>query len=295
MNNGYSYRSVIPRAGDLLELLSEQFRHSSLQVWQERLERGEIELAGKLVRESVPVRGGQELVWHRPPWYEEPVPRCTEILYEDDDLLAVNKPSGLPTMPAGGFLEHTLLWQLRERWSSLTPLHRLGRGTSGVVLCALSPRARAMAGEWQQRTEKHYLALSRGKAKEEHYSIRVPIGRVPHSLLGKVYSACESGKPSHSEARVLARSEEQTLFGVQIFTGRPHQIRIHLASIGYPLLGDPLYGLGATVSGALVSDLGYWLHAHRLGLVHPVSGKKLEIIATVPPFPTRCLLSESVV
>lgn len=283
MNHGYSYSYIVQQSGMLLDILSAHFRHSSYSEWQERLLKGQIQRDGVTLRENKMVLRGQKIIWHRPPWQEPPVPRCTEILYEDKDFVAVNKPSGLPTMPAGGFLEHTLLMQLREHWSSVTPIHRLGRGTSGIVLCALTPQAKKMAHTWSS-VQKYYLALASGSAQQEHYSIHCPIGLVEHPLLGQLYAASSLGKSAHSEATVLQRGVN-TLFGVQILTGRPHQIRIHLASIGHPLWGDPLYTATGFLPQALPSDLGYWLHAHRICFIHPVTQKMQEIIAPVPSFP----------
>lgn len=288
LNQGYTYRETVPGWADgltALAYLAQRYGHSTRLEWQQRLERGEVALNGVTIHTDQPLKAGQHLTWTRPPWHEPEVPLHYHRLYEDAHLLAVSKPSGLPTMPAGGFLEHTLLHLVRREYPTASALHRLGRGTSGLVLFGLDETARrGVLAQWRGReVEKTYLALSSGVAAQDTYTITTPIGPVPHPKLGEVYAAHMGGKSAHSVARVLERRQGSTLFEVQIATGRPHQIRIHLASVGLPLLGDPLYVAGGHPgSAALVSDLGYALHAWKLGLTHPVTGNRVEWQAPPP-------------
>lgn len=290
LNTGYAYRDQIGAAGQgqtVLAYLTQRYHHSDAATWTARLAAGEVILDGQTAHGTERLRQGQTLIWQRPPWHEEPVPLDFEVLYEDESLLAVAKPSGLPTLPGGGFLEHTLLTQVRKQFPEAAPLHRLGRGTSGLVLCS---RTRAAASSvlrsWrQQEVQKTYRALASGLSEQESYRISTPIGPVPHPLLGSVYAASAEGKPSLSVARVLERRADSTLFEVEIHTGRPHQIRIHLASIGLPLVGDPLYGpdgLPLPSLPGLPGDGGYWLHSARLALMHPMTGTWLELTAPAP-------------
>ena len=293
LNNGYAYRDQIGAAGQdqtVLAYLTGRYRHSDAATWAARLAAGEVTLDGQTAHGTERLRQGQALIWQRPPWHEEPAPLEFRVLYEDESLLAVAKPSGLPTLPGGGFLEHTLLTQVRKQFPEATPLHRLGRGTSGLVLCS---RTRAAASgvlrSWREHEiQKTYRALASGLSSQDSYRISTPIGPVPHPLLGSVYAASAVGKPSLSVARVLERrpdSTPSTLFEVEIHTGRPHQIRIHLASIGLPLVGDPLYGpdgLPLAQLPGLPGDGGYWLHSARLAFAHPVNGAWLELSAPAP-------------
>lgn len=285
VNQGFSYSTRIKNNGNrVLEELSTRFTHSTRAVWQQRLQNGEIELDGRIIYDNELLKAEQILIWHRPPWQEEEVPLNFKILYKDAAILAIAKPSGLPTMPAGGFLEHTLLMQVRKNWPNASLLHRLGRGTSGIVLFALNSLARrALAHDWrEQRVIKKYRTLASGLCLHHHLDIQTPIGLVPHARLGQVYAANPKGKYARSLAQVLERRQESTLFEVQIETGRPHQIRIHLASVGFPLVGDPLYRSDGVITEALPSDLGYWLHAHSLGFFHPTQKCWQTIIATPP-------------
>ncbi len=216
-----------------------------------------------------------------------PVPTHYDLIHEDDAIVVVNKPSGLPTMPAGGFVESTLLALVRQRYPEASPLHRLGRGTSGLVLFARHKQAASqLARAWRDRTvKKTYRALGLGITRAEMFVIDVPIGPVPHPLIGTVQAACEGGKPSHSVAVVLEQRHDQTLFSVEITTGRPHQIRIHMAYAGHPLIGDPLYEAGGGLKRhpGLPGDSGYFLHAEHLQFTHPSTGQRMTVSAIPPP------------
>lgn len=287
LNGGYAYTSRVQQGGlDVLTYLSTQFRHSPPSLWAARLAAGEVSVDGVPARAEAPLRAGQTVVWRRPPWDEPDVPLAFGVLYEGAELLAVDKPAGLPTLPGGGFHAHTLLTQVRRRWPGASPLHRLGRGTSGVVLFSLTPRAgAALLGEWRAgRVRKIYRALGAGVAARDTYNVTTPIGPVAHPRLGQVFAASVGGKPARSVAQVLERRADTTLFDVEIFTGRPHQIRIHLAAVGLPLTGDPLYGPGGVPRpGALPGDLGYRLHAHVLCFTPPHGGPPLTVTAPPPP------------
>lgn len=290
LNGGYAYTTTISseyRGHNLLVHLARLYRHSSIDGWREKLNRGEVTLDG------VPATGlellalGQVLVWNRPPWIEPAAPRHFDILFEDEHLLAVNKPSGLPTLPGGGFLENTLLRLVQKRTPEANPVHRLGRATTGIVLFARTQEAAAkLFADWNTpRIQKIYRALARNAAKSDSYDIQTPIGLVPHPLIGSVWAADPGGKPSRSVAQVISRGAETTIFEVSLYSGRPHQIRIHLASIGHPLVGDPLYGpTGRPLEDlpALPGDGGYLLHAQFLRFGHPITGERIELEADLP-------------
>ena len=289
MNAGFVYRDRIgPEAGgqSVLAYLTGRYRHTSEAEWRSRIAAGEVWLEEAAAEPATLLRRGQSLVWRRPPWQEPAVPLAYAVLHRDESLMAVAKPRGLPTVPAGGFLEHTLLHLVRASTPRAVPLHRLGRGTSGIVLFALTAGARrAVSGAWREgRVDKTYRALVAGVPRADSFSVESPIGPVPHPRLGLVHAASPRGKPALSHVRVLARHGDRAVVEVRIPTGRPHQIRIHLAVAGHPLVGDPMYGCGGTVlpEPGLPGDGGYRLHAHRLALGHPFTGRRLELECAPP-------------
>lgn len=290
MNGGWSYRSVVGRseAGlTVLEYLVRRHAHSTRATWASRIGAGEVELGGHAAHTDEPLRRGDVLVWHRPPWREPDVPRRVDLLYEDGDVVAVSKPSGLPTLPAGGFLEHTLLRFVQARYPEARPLHRLGRCTSGVVLFArTAAAASSLAHVWRERAvDKEYRALAAGVPAWRTCEVTTPIGPVPHPTLGSVHAAHPAGRPAHSRLEVVEPRRDAVLLDVRITTGRPHQIRIHTACTGHPLVGDPLYAAGGSpraVDPGLPGDGGYLLHARRLRCTHPRGHGDLVVEAPLP-------------
>ncbi|XP_050209300.1 RNA pseudouridine synthase 5 isoform X2 [Mercurialis annua] len=286
-------------------------------------------------KNSAPLHGdGSELVYHRLPWREPDAPYTIQILYEDDDMIALNKPSGLQVLPGGLFQQRTVLTQLqwlsRKQNSSLAsqeshpvPVHRLGRGTSGILLCAKSKHAKTQLASYfadgtslighastksgkKRKISKIYRALVNGILQQDKVIIQQPIGAVRYPGVAKgLYVASPSGKPALSKVEVLERDVQRgcTLVQVEIDSGRPHQIRIHLSFIGHPLIGDPLYVVGgqpkcfdtelANESLAqdggyqkptkpVPGDCGYYLHAHHLFLLHLTTNEAMKITAPLP-------------
>jgi len=293
LNQGYSYRKRLEADANehtVLSYLVTHYKHSDKEIWTARLTHGEVLLDGEKALGDEPLQAGQMLIWNRPPWQEKVVARRYGLVHQDKDLLVVTKPSGLPTLPGGGFLANTLLAVVKETYPEANPLHRLGRATSGLVIFSRNPEAaRVLSRDWAT-VSKTYRALAQGVAQEDYYEITAPIGPVPHPHLGTVFSAVVGGKRSRSNARVLERRAKATLFEIDLVTGRPHQIRIHLASIGHPLEGEPLYAAGAKLLNkpGLPGDGGYFLHAERLRFKQPLSGEWLELHA---PAPAELLLS----
>lgn len=289
MNRGWSYREQVgPAAAGLtaLDYLATSRPHSTATEWAHRFDRGEVEIDGARAEPAAVLQLGHTIVWHRPPWDEPAVPTQFAIIYEDDSLVAVDKPSGLQTMPAGGFLEHTLLHLLRQQFSGASPLHRLGRFTSGIVLFARThDAAAALAKAWRDHeVKKTYRALASGVVHTDGFPVDAAIGPVPHPMLGTVAGAWMQGKRSHSDVTVLERRADTTLVSIEIATGRPHQIRIHLAYAGHPLVGDSVYEVGGGVKeqAGLPGDGGFWLHAAALAFVHPVTGAAMQLTARPP-------------
>ena len=273
-----------------------QYRHSTRETWLARLAGGEMSLNGQPVAPGAVLVAGDRLEWRRPPWEEGEVPRDFHVIYEDADILAVDKPAGLPVLPDGGFLENTLvhLLSLRHPGENPVPAHRLNRGTSGLILFSRTTSARrSLAAQFRDKTArqdggmvKTYYALTvryPGGRPGDRIDIDTPIGPVPHPWLGTVHAAKPNGRPSLSRCEIVETDDASTLWKVDLVTGRPHQIRIHLASIGVPLVGEPLFLPGGHPRpDALPGDCGYFLRSVSLVFVHPATGARMTLSLPVP-------------
>lgn len=210
------------------------------------------------------------------------------ILYEDDWLLALDKPPGLVVHPVKGAREGTLLHGLLWRATSYKPhlVSRLDQGTSGVLLVAKTPEAHATLQ--RRKMEKDYLAVVYGRTPVPKGRIDLGILRDPEDPRRRITSRTE-GRPSSTLWERLAESEV-SLLRCRLLTGRTHQIRVHLLASRMPIVGDPLYGaqgwkgIADPALAEICRDFPRQaLHAWRLGLVHPVTGEPLEVRAPVPP------------
>uniref|UniRef100_A0A7C9DP48 Pseudouridine synthase RsuA/RluA-like domain-containing protein n=1 Tax=Opuntia streptacantha TaxID=393608 RepID=A0A7C9DP48_OPUST len=340
-NEGLTYHDVVSSSDSglsLIEFYSTKHKSSApLQGWLLRIQNGQVMIDGETVTDpNLILRDGSELVYHRLPWKEPEAPYLLEVLYKDDDMIALNKPAGLQVLPGGLFQQRTVLTQLQWHANKNTiypaqevhpvPVHRLGRGTSGVLLCAKTKRAKSCLAAYfadgtlsvrgkrdmhsdlgvERRITKIYRALVKGIIDMNEVVIDQPIGTMRYPGVARgLYVALASGKPALSKVRVLERDvkKDQTLVQVEIQSGRPHQIRIHLSFIGHPLLGDPLYVAGGQpncfgselVDGSFAEDggyqrpakpvpgdCGYHLHAHEVTLSHPTTNEVIKIIAPLP-------------
>jgi 23S rRNA pseudouridine1911/1915/1917 synthase len=299
-NRGYDYPDVISPLDEPLPVAffyALHYPHSTEAEWRRKIETGQVSLNGRPAALGDVLKRGDRLVYHRPPWEEPDAPREFVTLFEDDDVLALDKPSGLPVLPGGFFLENTLLYMVRMRYGTgCSPLHRLGRGTSGAILFTRNrPAARFLATAMsERRILKVYLALASGTGMPDAFTVDAPIGPVPHTLPPTVnaYRPGPGGRPSTSHVRVVRRIPDgnASVLEVTIPTGRPHQIRIHLAFAGCPLVGDPLYAAGGLPRADGVDDeiaatpgaTGYLLHSWKIRFPHPSRAEEVEVVSPPP-------------
>ncbi|MFC2002336.1 RluA family pseudouridine synthase [Chloroflexota bacterium] len=220
-----------------------------------------------------------------PPSLLSPEDIPLKIIYEDDDLLAVDKPAGLTVHPAPGHPSHTLVNAILSHFPHLTDIsdslrpgivHRLDKDTSGVMLVAKNSAAQANLAE-QFSTHsviKAYLVLVKGHLTPESGIIEAPIGRDPSNR--KRMAVVTKGREARTDYEVVKYIGSYTLLEVRPETGRTHQIRVHLSAISYPVVGDPVYG----VKSAYLSR--QFLHACRLGFKLPSTGEYLELESKLP-------------
>lgn len=216
-----------------------------------------------------------------------PQPMDLDIVYEDDDLLVINKPSGLVVHPAHGHYQDTLVNGLLAYSNKLSDIngefrpgivHRIDKDTSGLlVVCKNNETHEALANQLSDKTLfRQYLAIVHGEIEEDEGEIIAPIGRDPRDRV-KMAVVAKNSKEAQTNFKVLERYDHYTLVSCNLLTGRTHQIRVHFDFINYPLVGDPLYGIKPTID-----TKGQALHAYKLGFIHPRSGEYMEFEAKPP-------------
>jgi 23S rRNA pseudouridine1911/1915/1917 synthase len=267
--------------------------------------------SGEPRRETRPGRKlhhGSRVVIEIPPDLRSALPGATSdelaVLYEDEEVLAVDKPPMMPVHPSGRHLGDTLIQrvharlraEIEARGEAPRLCHRLDRETSGIVLVAKDPRAHAriMRQFERRRVDKSYLAIVEGVLAEPGGTIDYPLGPARASTIGLKIAISADGQPAHTEWRRVAVHADCTLVECRLHTGRQHQIRVHLAAIGHPIVGDKLYGpdeqyFQRAADGRLTeADLRalrlprHALHNHRLVYTSPGSGERVEIVSPLP-------------
>ncbi len=282
--------------------LSERLKDLSRTAVQELIRKGLVLVDGRKARPSHRTRTGEKItvtVPEAPPCEAEPEPIPLEILYEDDDILVINKPRGLTVHPGAGRRSGTLVNALLHHTGALSdvggPLrpgivHRLDKDTSGVLIVAKKNQSHLnLSRQFKEHsTTRRYHALVWGKVEDESGTVDIPIGR-DVSDRKKISPRTRKARRAVTHYRVLRRYPGLTLLEVTPETGRTHQIRVHLAAIKHPVVGDPVYGkrvpppvLPQPVRVAIKGLKGQLLHAYVLGIRHPVTGKYMEFSSGYP-------------
>ncbi len=269
----------------LSDLLKEHSR-SQIQQW---LKDQNITVNGEVTRSNYKVKENDEISINVPEPVEldvvaEDIP--IEIVYEDDDVLVINKPQGMVVHPSAGHQNGTLVNALLYHIKDLSSIngiirpgivHRIDKDTSGLLMVAKNDKAHeALAAQLKDKTSiRKYIALVHGEITHDKGEIDAPIGRSKNDR--KMQAVIEGGKPAVTHFEVLERYEGYTLVQLQLETGRTHQIRVHMKYIGFPVAGDPLYGPRKTLKGN-----GQFLHAEVLGFKHPTTGQMMVFEAPLP-------------
>ena len=273
------------RIDKVLTILEPEITRSQLK---NLINDGHVTVNGQPVKPKYKVQAGDKISLVKPePQSLELTPENIplDIVYEDDDMIVVNKPQGMVVHPAPGHPDHTLVNALLYH-SPLSTIngtfrpgivHRIDKDTSGLLMVAKNDLAhQSLAEQLRNKTNKReYLALVYGQIKEDEGTIDAPLGRNPQDR--KKQAVVKGGRHAVTHFKVMKRYDNFTLVKCILETGRTHQIRVHMKYIGHPLVGDPLYG-----PRKVIGKNGQFLHAALLGFKHPRTGKEMIFEAPLP-------------
>lgn len=273
--------------------LSEKLEDTSRVAIQRLITNGKVLVNGKIIKPSYKIQAGDKIEVEEEISVEvslkaQEIP--LDIIYEDNDIIVVNKPKGMVVHPANGNPDGTLVNaimaickdSLSGIGGEIRPgiVHRLDKDTSGIIIVAKNDKAHINLSEQikDHKVKKTYIALVRGIVKENEATINMPIGRSEKDR--KKMAVTKKGKEAITHFKVLQRYDNYTLLQVNIETGRTHQIRVHLSQIGYPIVGDEVYSNGKNEWNVK----GQCLHAKSLEFTHPITGEKMYLEAKLPEY-----------
>lgn len=299
-SGAFRYRVRTEEAGRRLDIvLAARLDGPSRSAVAGAIRNGAVVVDGRIRKPGYAVRPGEVIhgsLPQPPPADAAPEAIALDILYEDENLLVINKPAGMVVHPSAGHASGTLVNGLLYHYPQMEKqrdgeilrpgiVHRLDKDTSGCLVIAKSGRTRLLLQEqFRARSiRKTYLALVVGRVAGESGRIDSPVGRHPRDRK-KMSIFSHRGRPALTLWRVRRRFDGATLLELDLKTGRTHQIRVHLASVGHPVAGDPLYGGCRRLSGTpLQAARRQMLHAWRLAFTHPLEGRPVSVTAPLPP------------
>ena len=280
---------IIKEAGNRLDKALADLTELSRSQANEAIKAGTVLVNGKSAQAKYAVKEGDVITYELPEeevleYKAEDIP--LDIIYEDADVAVVNKPQGMVVHPSAGHTSGTLVNALMYHVKDLSSIngvvrpgivHRIDKDTSGLLMIAKNDKAHnALAAELKDKKSlRKYVAIVHGNLPNDRGVIEAPIGRSDKDRKKQAVTA--KGKPAVTRFTVLERFGNYTLVELQLETGRTHQIRVHMAYIGHPVAGDPLYGPRKTLKGH-----GQFLHAKTLGFTHPTTGELVEFTAEDP-------------
>lgn len=288
------------RSGERIDrFLSDDLENLSRSYIQKLLKDGGVLVNGKAVKPNYKLNTGDEILVQIPdPQTPDILPEDIplDILYEDDDILVVNKPKGMVVHPSPGHYSHTLvnaiLYHCKDRLSGINGVlrpgivHRIDMDTTGsLLICKNDSAHQILAGQLKEHSiTRRYHAVVHGNFKEDTGTVNASIGRHPVDRK-KMSTKALNGRAAVTHYRVLERLGNYTYIECELETGRTHQIRVHMASIGHPIVGDAVYG----PAKCPFKLQGQTLHAKTLGIIHPGTGEYMEFDAPLPEYFTALL------
>ncbi|SFK34012.1 23S rRNA pseudouridine1911/1915/1917 synthase [Marinilactibacillus piezotolerans] len=271
------------------KFITEKVTDASRSQIQSLIKEGHITVNGSSVKSNYKVQS-EDIIEVNIPEPEvidaKPEDISIEIIYEDQDVLVVNKPQGMVVHPSighsSGTLVNALLYHIKDLSGikgKIRPgiVHRIDKDTSGLLMIAKNDVAHEKLSEQlkEKKAQREYIALVHGLIHHDKGTIDAPIGR--DSSNRKKYAVVDNGKPSVTHFEVIERFNKFTLIKLILETGRTHQIRVHMDYIEHPLAGDPIYGPRKTIKGN-----GQFLHAETLGFTHPTTGEEMKFSSPIP-------------
>lgn len=285
--------STIENKGERLDKFIADNSDISRSYAAKLCEDGLVTVNEKQVEKKYKITGNEEITINLPPPEElaaKPENIPLNIVYEDNDVIVINKPQGMCVHPApgneNGTMVNGLMYHCGDSLSAINGVirpgivHRIDKDTSGLIICAKNNESHLKLSDQlkERKAMRKYIALVNGNIKEDTGIINKPIGRNPSDR--KKMAVVIGGREAITHFRVLERFGQYTLVECVLETGRTHQIRVHMASIGHSIVGDPLYGL----KKEKFSLKGQLLHAKTIGFIHPKTGQMMEFTSEIPEY-----------